>query len=153
MMFGHIETLSERIEHLIKLREVQSEKPEDTFGFVTFIPWPFMDEGTALQKEGIRNQTTASDYIRLVAISRIMLNNIQNLQASWLTVGAPVAQVCLHGGANDLGSTMIEENVVSSAGARFKMDAAGIQQTIRDAGFIPRLRNQAYKTVIGYSPG
>ncbi len=146
MMFGHIETNEERINHLVKLREVQSEKPAGAYGFVTFVPWPFMDEGTELKEMGITNRTTATDYLRLMAVSRIMLNNVANLQASWLTVGAAAAQLCLHGGANDFGSIMIEENVVSSAGARYSMDAAGIQQAIRDAGFIPRYRNQAYET-------
>ena len=97
MMYGHIETKRERIEHLIHIRQVQSEKPEETHGFVTFVPWPFMDEQTVLQQKGIRNTTTANDYLRLVAISRIMLNNVQNLQASWLTVGAATGQLCLHG--------------------------------------------------------
>jgi len=145
MMYGHIETPKERIEHLIRLREVQSRKPEGHYGFVTFVPWPFMDEGTVLKSEGISNTTTPNDYLRLVAISRIMLNNIKNLQASWLTVGAATGQLCLHGGANDLGSIMMEENVISAAGANYKMDADGIQQAIRDAGFEPQYRNQAYE--------
>ncbi len=145
MMFGHIETPEERIRHLIHLRQVQSEKPRGHYGFVTFVPWPFMDEGTELRREGVSNQTSANDYVRLVAISRIMLHNIKNLQASWLTVGASVAQLCLHGGANDFGSIMMEEKVVSAAGARYKMDAAGIQQAIREAGFEPCYRNQAYE--------
>jgi cyclic dehypoxanthinyl futalosine synthase len=145
MMFGHIETKKERLEHLIKLREVQAEKPDGNYGFVTFVPWPFMDEGTVLQQKGIRNSSTANDYLRLVAMSRIMLNNIKNLQASWLTVGAATGQLCLHGGANDFGSIMMEENVVSAAGAKYKMNAEGIQQAIRDAGFEPQYRNQAYE--------
>jgi cyclic dehypoxanthinyl futalosine synthase len=144
MMFGHIETNRERIEHLALIREVQSKKPKGNYGFVTFIPWPFMDEGTQLQKQGITNSTTAEDYLRLVAISRLMLYNVKNIQASWLTVGATTAQLSLHGGANDFGSIMMEENVVSAAGARYKMDAAGIQRAIRDAGFEPRYRDQAY---------
>ena len=145
MMFGHIETLRERVEHLAHLRQVQSEKPENSHGFVTFVPWPFMDEGTVLQKEGVRNNSTANDYLRLVAISRIMLSNVKNLQASWLTVGAATGQLCLHGGANDFGSIMMEENVVSAAGARYTMDARGIQRAIADAGFEPQYRNQAYE--------
>jgi len=145
MMFGHIETLRERIEHLAHLRQVQSEKPDGAHGFVTFIPWPFMDEGTELQQQGICNRTTANDYLRLVAVSRLMLHNVKNLQASWLTVGAVTGQLCLHGGANDFGSIMMEENVVSAAGASYKMDATGIQQAIRDAGFVPQYRNQAYE--------
>ncbi len=147
MMFGHIETKMERLEHLIRLREVQNEKPQGHHGFVTFIPWPFMDEGTELQKQGIRNTSTANDYLRLVVISRIMLNNVKNLQASWLTVGAATGQLCLHGGANDFGSVMMEENVVSAAGAKYKMNAVGIQQAILDAGFEPQYRNQAYEAV------
>jgi len=145
MMFGHIETKRERLQHLILLREVQSEKPKGNHGFVTFVPWPFMDEGTILKERGIDNTSSANDYLRLIAISRIMLSNIKNLQASWLTVGAATGQLCLHGGANDFGSIMIEENVVSAAGAKYKMNAAGIQQAIRDAGFEPRYRNQAYE--------
>jgi len=145
MMFGHIETKKERLEHLIHLREVQSEKPDGNYGFVTFVPWPFMDEGTVLQQQGTRNTSTANDYLRLVAMSRIMLYNFKNLQASWLTVGAATGQLCLHGGANDFGSIMMEENVVSAAGAKYKMNAEGIQQAIRDAGFEPQYRNQAYE--------
>ena len=145
MMYGHIETARERIEHLVHLRTVQEEKPEGASGFVTFVPWPFMDEGTELQKQGIRNRSSAHDYLRLVAISRIMLNNIRNIQASWLTVGAVTGQLALHAGANDFGSIMMEENVVSKAGARYSFDARGIQQAIRDAGFQPRYRNQAYQ--------
>lgn len=145
MMFGHAETPEERIEHLRLLRNVQSRKPAEHYGFVTFVPWTFMDEGTVLQSEGIFNKTTAGDYIKLIAVSRIMLNNIKNLQASWLTTGVATAQLCLHGGANDLGSVMMEENVISAAGANYKMDAEGIQQAIRDAGFEPRYRNQAYE--------
>jgi cyclic dehypoxanthinyl futalosine synthase len=144
-MFGHIETKKERLEHLIRLREVQSEKPDGNYGFVTFVPWPFMDDGTVLQQKGIRNTSTANDYLRLVAISRIMLYNIKNLQASWLTVGAATGQLCLHGGANDFGSVMMEENVVSAAGAKYKMNPEGIQLAIRDAGFEPQYRNQAYE--------
>ena len=145
MMFGHIETKTERLEHLIRLRQVQSEKPEGNHGFVTFVPWPFMDEGTVLRNEGIRNTSTANDYLRLIAMSRIMLNNVKNIQASWLTVGAATGQLCLHSGANDFGSIMMEENVVSAAGAKYKLDANGIQQAIRDAGFEPQYRNQAYE--------
>ncbi len=148
MMFGHIETKKERLEHLIHLRNVQAEKPKNNHGFVTFVPWPFMDEGTVLQKEGVRNTSTANDYLRLLAMSRIMLNNVKNIQASWLTVGAATGQLCLHGGANDFGSIMMEENVVSAAGAKYQLNAVGIQQAIRDSGFEPRYRNQAYEDEI-----
>lgn len=145
MMFGHIETLEERFEHLVWLREVQAEKPDHSKGFVAFIPWPFQDEGTLLNRvKGIRNEVTADEYVRTIAISRIMLPNIKNIQASWLTVGKNVAQVCLHSGANDFGSIMIEENVVSAAGAPHRFTSNGIQEAIREAGFEPRLRTQEY---------
>ena len=152
MMFGHIETKKERLEHLVAIRQVQSEKPESAPGFLAFISWPFQDENTFLQREfGIKNQVRAAEYIRTVAISRIMLPNVQNIQASWLTVGKDIAQVCLQAGANDFGSIMIEENVVSSAGASYKFDAEGIQNAIREAGFMPQLRNQRYE-FMDYQP-
>ena len=145
MMFGHIESREEQLQHLIYLREVQNKKPKNHHGFVTFVPWPFMDEGTVLKNEGVLNKTNATDYLRLVAISRIMLNNVANIQASWLTVGVATGQMALHGGANDFGSIMMEENVVSAAGVKYKMDAQGIQNAIIDAGFTPQYRNQAYE--------
>lgn len=146
MMFGHIETNEERIEHFIALREVQSEKPEGAKGFLAFIPWPFMDEDTILKKiKRARNTCTGDEYVRMIAMSRIMLPNIINIQASWLTVGKRIAQLCLHAGANDFGSIMIEENVVSAAGAAFRFTANGIQEAIREAGFVPQLRNQQYE--------
>ncbi|WP_423148026.1 cyclic dehypoxanthinyl futalosine synthase [Rubrolithibacter danxiaensis] len=146
MMFGHVETLEERFEHLVWIREVQSEKPEGSYGFTAFIPWPFQDDGTLLRKvRGITNQVTADEYIRMIALSRIMLPNIKNIQASWLTVGKQVAQVCLYGGANDFGSIMLEENVVSAAGAPHRFTSKGIQDAIEEAGFIPQLRNQKYE--------
>jgi len=146
MMFGHIETNLERMEHFAAIRQVQSEKPDDAKGFLAFIPWPFQDEDTILKKlKRARNAVTGDEYVRMIAMSRIMLPNIVNIQASWLTVGKQVAQVCLHAGANDFGSIMIEENVVSAAGARFRFTADGIQQAIREAGFDPRLRNQQYE--------
>ncbi|MDP4275810.1 MAG: cyclic dehypoxanthinyl futalosine synthase [Bacteroidota bacterium] len=145
MMFGHIETRAERIEHLISIRQVQSEKPAGSIGFAAFIPWPFQDKQTVLQrKNGIENSVTPEEYIRTIALSRIMLPNIRNIQASWLTVGKETGQICLHSGANDFGSIMIEENVVSSAGANYNFDAKGIQQAIKEAGFKPRQRNYNY---------
>ena len=146
MMFGHIETNLERMEHLVAMRQVQSEKPEDSKGFIAFIPWPFQDEDTILKRlKRARNTVTGDEYVRMIALSRIMLPNIPNIQASWLTVGKQVAQLCLHAGANDFGSIMIEENVVSAAGARFRFTAQGIQDAIREAGFRPQLRNQQYE--------
>ena len=145
MMFGHVETLEERFEHLVWLREVQAEKPAHAKGFLAFIPWPFMDDGTLLKKvRGITNQVTGDEYIRMIALSRIMLPNIKNIQASWLTIGKQVAQICLQAGANDFGSIMIEENVVSAAGAPHRFTSKGIQDAIIEAGFIPQLRNQQY---------
>ena len=146
MMAGHIETREERIMHLIHLRQVQSEKPEGTFGFITFVPWPFQDKNTRLAKEmGIKNNINATEYIRLVAISRIVLNNIPNIQASLLTVGKETAMLSLHAGANDLGSVMMEENVVSAAGNTNRFNAADIQEIIREAGLVPVRRNQKYE--------
>ena len=146
MMFGHVETIEERFEHLVWLRNVQSEKPTDAKGFLAFIPWPFQDDGTLLQRhKGITNKVTGDEYIRMIAISRIMLPNIINIQASWLTVGKEIAQICLHAGANDFGSIMIEENVVSAAGAPHRFTSKGIQDAIREAGFEPQLRNQQYE--------
>ncbi len=146
MMFGHVETNEERIEHLISLREIQSLKPAHAKGFLAFIPWPFQDMDTILKKlKRARNTCTGDEYIRMIALSRIMLPNITNIQASWLTVGKQVAQMCLHAGANDFGSIMIEENVVSAAGASYRFTANGIQEAIREAGFIPQLRNQQYE--------
>ena len=146
MMFGHVETLEERMEHLVKIREVQSKKPEDAKGFLAFIPWTFQDVETLLARiRGVHNLTTPEEYIRMIAISRIMLPNVKNIQASWLTVGKQTAQICLHAGANDFGSIMLEENVVSAAGAPHRFTAKGIQEAIREAGFEPQLRNQQYE--------
>jgi cyclic dehypoxanthinyl futalosine synthase len=146
MMFGHVETVEERMEHLVKLREVQAKKPDYAKGFIAFIPWTFQDVDTLLARiRGVQNLTTADEYIRMIAISRIMLPNVKNIQASWLTVGKQVAQICLNGGANDFGSIMIEENVVSAAGAPHRFTSKGIQQAIREAGFEPQLRNQQYE--------
>jgi cyclic dehypoxanthinyl futalosine synthase len=146
MMFGHVETIEERFEHLVWLREVQHEKPKDAKGFLAFIPWPFQDDGTLLKRhKGIANNVSGDEYVRMIALSRIMLPNIKNIQASWLTVGKEIAQICLHAGANDFGSIMLEENVVSAAGAPHRFTAKGIQDAIREAGFEPQLRNQQYE--------
>jgi len=148
MMFGFLETLEERIEHILKIRDLQAQKPENSYGFVTFVPWPYQPENTRLQKIYPEiEQASSTEYLRLLAISRILLNNVENIQASWLTVGKEVAQLALYGGANDLGSIMIEENVVSAAGAIYKMDSEEMQKTISEAGFVPILRNQKYEFV------
>jgi cyclic dehypoxanthinyl futalosine synthase len=146
MMFGHVETIRERFEHLEKIREVQSRKPEGTYGFTAFIPWTFQDADTLLARiRGVHNLTTSEEYIRMIAISRIFLPNITNIQASWLTVGKSVAQMCLHAGANDFGSIMLEENVVSAAGTPHRFTYKSIQDAISQAGFEPQLRNQRYQ--------
>lgn len=146
MMFGHVETLEERFIHLTCIREVQSRKPADAKGFLAFIPWTFQDVDTLLARiRGVHNLTTPDEYIRMIAISRIMLPNVKNIQASWLTVGKQTAQICLHSGANDFGSIMIEENVVSAAGAPHRFTYKTIQDAIREGGFEPQLRNQQYE--------
>jgi cyclic dehypoxanthinyl futalosine synthase len=148
MMFGHIETTRERIEHLIRIRDLQAEKPEGNFGFITFIPWAFQDEGTVLlTKQGVKSSYNGPDYIRMIAISRMLLNNIKNIQASILTVGKEIGMLSLHSGANDLGSIMIEENVVSAAGANNRFNANEMQSIIKEAGFVPGRRNQKYELV------
>jgi cyclic dehypoxanthinyl futalosine synthase len=144
MMYGHIETAEERIAHLVKLRELQAEKPKDSYGFVTFIPWAFQNKDTKLNTKSTYN---GYDYLRLIAISRIMLNNIKNIQASLLTVGEEIGMLSLYAGANDLGSIMIEENVVRSAGGGIRFTADEIQRIIKQAGFIPVRRNQKYEIV------
>jgi len=146
MMFGHVETLEERFEHLVKIRDLQARKPADAKGFLAFIPWTFQDVDTLLAKiRGVHNLTTGEEYVRMIAMSRIMLPNIPNIQASWLTVGKKIAQICLHAGANDFGSIMLEENVVSAAGASHRFTYKTIQEAIREAGFEPQLRNQEYE--------
>jgi cyclic dehypoxanthinyl futalosine synthase len=146
MMFGHVETLEERFIHLVRIREVQAMKPEQAKGFLAFIPWTFQDADTLLARiRGVHNLTTPDEYIRMIAISRIMLPNIKNIQASWLTVGKQTAQICLHSGANDFGSIMIEENVVSAAGAPHRFTYKTIQEAIKEAGFEPQLRGQQYE--------
>lgn len=146
MMFGHVETIEERFQHLVDLRQVQSEKPEHANGFLAFVPWTFQDVDTLLARiRRAKNDTTSEEYIRMLSLSRIMLPNIKNVQASWLTVGKQVAQLCLYAGANDFGSIMLEENVVSAAGAPHRFTFKTIQDAIREAGFEPQLRTQKYE--------
>jgi len=141
-----VETIEERFEHLVKIREVQAMKPAEATGFLAFIPWTFQDADTLLARiRGVHNLTTPEEYIRMITMSRIMLPNIRNIQASWLTVGKETAQICLHAGANDFGSIMLEENVVSAAGAPHRFTSKSIQEAILEAGFEPQLRNQQYE--------
>ena len=141
---GHVETPHERVDHLITIRDLQAHKPEGSRGFTAFIPWVFCPKGTQLEREGVAPRFSALEYLRIVAMSRIVLHNIPNIQASWLTVGKDVAEIALRSGANDMGSIMIEENVVSSAGATTRFDKEAMKATITRAGFVPRLRNQLY---------
>ncbi len=146
MMFGHIETIKERFIHISLIRSLQEKKPNNSKGFISFIPWPFQDKNTVLRRvKNIKNNTTPEEYIKMIAISRMMLLNIDNIQVSWLTVGENIAKICLHAGANDMGSIMIEENVVSAAGSLHKLNNLSMQKVIKEAGFIPQLRNQEYE--------
>lgn len=139
MMFGHIETAEERILHLIRVREAQDR----TGGFTAFIPWSFQPKNTELGGE------TASgvDYLKTLAVARLMLDNVKNLQASWVTQGAKIAQVALSFGANDFGSTMLEENVVRAAGVNYRIALDEILNCIRDAGFTPAQRTTEYRII------
>jgi cyclic dehypoxanthinyl futalosine synthase len=136
MMFGSLETDKEIIEHLVRLRDIQQE----TKGFTAFIPWTYQPGNTEL---GGRS-ATAVEYLKVLALSRIMLDNFQNIQASWVTQGAKIAQVALEFGANDFGSTMIEENVVAAAGITFRMTKQEIVSIIKDAGYTPFQRDTRY---------
>jgi cyclic dehypoxanthinyl futalosine synthase len=137
MMFGHVETAEERVEHLAKLRELQDR----TKGFTAFIGWTFQPENTRLRASTVG----AHEYLRTLAIARIFLDNFANLQSSWVTQGPQIGQIALTFGANDLGSVMMEENVVSSAGATFRMDEATMQRLIRELGCESRRRNNWYE--------
>jgi cyclic dehypoxanthinyl futalosine synthase len=136
MMFGSVETNKEIIEHLVRLRDTQDE----THGFTAFIPWTYQPGNTKL---GGRS-ATAVEYLKTLALSRIMLDNFDNIQASWVTQGAKIAQVALEFGANDFGSTMIEENVVAAAGVTFRMTRQEIINLITDAGYTPAQRDTRY---------
>lgn len=143
MMFGHIETVEERLEHLRRLRELQDR----TKGFTAFIPWPFQPDHTALNDQVTIEKTTGFAYLRMLALCRIYLDNFDNIQASWVTQGPKVAQISLNFGANDFGSTMIEENVVAAAGISFRLSEKEIKRLVTDAGFEPRQRLMDYSLV------
>jgi cyclic dehypoxanthinyl futalosine synthase len=140
MMFGHVETVAERLEHLSRVRELQDK----THGFTAFIPWPFQPDNTILAH---LPKTSAFSYLRMLALCRIFLDNIDNIQASWVTQGAQIAQVSLFFGANDFGSTMIEENVVAAAGVHFRLSEAEIRALVTGAGFTPCQRLMDYTLV------
>jgi len=139
MMFGHVETLEERAEHLQRIRDLQDK----TRGFMSFICWTFQPEHTLLSCP----TATGADFLRTLAISRIFLDNIENVQSSWLTQGLKLGQVALQFGANDMGSVMIEENVVSAAGAHFVATEEDLRRLIRDAGYTPLKRDTIYRLV------
>ena len=137
MMFGHVETIEDRIEHLHRLREQQARSG----GFTAFICWTFQPENTVLKAQTVG----AMEYLRTLAIARLFLDNFDNLQSSWVTQGPQIGQISLEYGANDFGSVMMEENVVSSAGAHFQLQKEEIQTLVREAGYEPRLRDTRYK--------
>ena len=137
MMFGHVETVEDRIEHLQRLRDTQDE----TGGFTAFICWTFQPEHTKLRAEPVGS----SEYLRMQALSRIFLDNIPNVQSSWVTQGPRIGQIALRYGANDFGSVMMEENVVSSAGTSFRLNKEQIERLIGDAGFEARRRDNWYR--------
>lgn len=139
MMYGSVETLAERIEHLARIRDLQDE----TGGFTAFVPWSFQPDGTELGGE----RATPYDYLKTVAISRIFLDNVNSVQASWVTQGAKIGALSLSYGVNDFGSTMLEENVVSAAGTSYSMPIEEIERIITDAGYHPRRRNTLYQLV------
>jgi cyclic dehypoxanthinyl futalosine synthase len=139
MMFGHVEKPEHIVAHLMKIRALQDE----TNGFTAFIPWTFQPGNTQLDVQ----EATAADYLKVLALSRLVLDNVPNIQASWVTQGAKIAQVALSFGANDLGSTMIEENVVAAAGVNFRLPLTEMQRLIADAGFEPRQRDCYYRPV------
>ncbi len=137
MMFGHVETVEDRIEHLGRLRDLQ----DDTAGFTAFICWTFQPENTVLKAI----PAGAAEYLRMQALSRIFLDNFDNVQSSWVTQGPKIGQIALKYGANDFGSVMMEENVVSQAGAHFRLKSEEISSLIRDAGYEPRRRDNWYE--------
>lgn len=147
MMFGSVETAKHRLKHLLRVREVQDEALAHHPGYFTaFIAWSFQPEGTEL--EGLP-KATGYDYLRTVAVARLMLDNIESIQASYVTQGPKIAQIALRYGVNDFGSTMMEENVISAGGVSFVMPVQEIERLIRDAGFEARRRNTRYEAVDG----
>jgi len=139
MMFGGLETLDERITHLRLVRELQDR----TGGFTAFIGWTYQPDNTELGGQA----TTAADYLRTLAVSRLYLDNIPNIQSSWVTMGVKTGQVALSFGANDMGSTMIEENVVRAAGTSNSLDRSNMERVIQDAGYTPVQRDTLYRPV------
>jgi cyclic dehypoxanthinyl futalosine synthase len=142
MMFGCGETIEQRVNHLDLVRRIQ----EETGGFTAFIPWTFQRENTPLGRS-VKDEATAVEYLKTLAISRLYLGNIEHVQSSWVTQGLKTCQVGLRFGGNDVGSIMIEENVVASAGAHHRASEEELRRIIRDAGFVPRQRDTLYRTL------
>ena len=145
MMFGHVETRAERLEHLFRIRELQDE----TGGFTSFIPWTYQPGGTHLTGQTLG----AVEYLKMLAISRLVLDNVPHLQVSWVTQGPKVAQVALKFGADDFGSTMLEENVVAAAGVGFRLTQAEIETLIRQCGYEPQVRDHRYNLAVSSGSG
>jgi cyclic dehypoxanthinyl futalosine synthase len=141
MMFGTGETIEERMNHFDIVRQIQ----EDTGGFTAFIPWSFQRENTSLGRF-VKEEATAVEYLKMLALSRLYFENIENIQSSWVTPGLKTCQIGLRFGGNDVGSIMIEENVVSAAGAHHRASEEELRRLIRDAGFIPKQRDTLYRT-------
>jgi len=141
MMFGTGETIEQRMNHFDIVRQIQ----EDTGGFTAFIPWSFQRELTSLGRF-VKEEATAVEYLKMLALSRCYFENILNIQSSWVTPGLKTCQVGLRFGGNDVGSVMIEENVVSAAGTHHQATEEELRRLIRDAGFIPKQRDTLYRT-------
>ena len=149
MMFGHIETLKERIDHLLLLRNIQNQKPHNAVGFISFTLWPLAGDNTKIKLKFPKIKAVGErEYLRILAISRLVLNNISNIQVSWLSMGESIASKALSYGANDMSSIMIEENVMSSAGKNFRMNQYDMEKLILESGFVPAKRNQKYEIEI-----
>ena len=146
MMFGSLDTDEDIVEHLRVIRELQDE----TGGFTAFIPWSYQPDNTELGKE-VKEKSSGERYLRVLALSRIYLDNFENIQASWVTQGGKLAQIALKFGANDFGSLMIEENVVAAAGVRFRMPLSEIIRLIKDAGYTPVQRDTLYRKIKTFS--
>ncbi len=141
MMYGTGETLEHRLNHLERIRELQDE----TGGFTAFIPWSFQREGTSLGRF-VKEEVTGVEFLKMLALARVFLDNIPNIQTSWVTPGLKVCQMGLQFGGNDVGSIMIEENVVSQAGAHHQATEEDLRRLIRDAGYVPKQRDTLYRT-------
>jgi cyclic dehypoxanthinyl futalosine synthase len=144
MMFGHVESVEQRLEHLFAVRDTQDK----TGGFTAFIPWTFQPDHTGLPH---CRKLTSVEYLRTLAVSRLVLDNVDNVQVSWVTMGPAIAQLGLYFGGNDFGSTMIEENVVRAAGVAFRLSREEIHRLVEGAGFTPRQRTMDYTLLEGAS--